>query len=147
MALEGPAERRDEGQQAGVANGNCVAPPPSRMAGRPSGTAAHSDRRLRFNPNTEHKSQDYTDVRGEYAPAVYSALERHLRLASLRPTVTSSCTSCVTYSLATGPMASATRFKGTKNTGRRYSTSISHFMKNYTQCILQLSSYQHSLKQ
>jgi hypothetical protein len=78
MALEGPAERRDEGQQAGVANGNCVAPPPSRMAGRPSGTTAHSDRRLRFNPNTEHKSQDYTDVRGEYAPAVYSALERHL---------------------------------------------------------------------
>ena len=75
MALEGPAERRDEGQQAGVANGNGVAP---RMVSRPSGTAAHSDRRLRFNPNTEHKSQDYTDVRGEYAPAVYSALERHL---------------------------------------------------------------------
>ncbi|KAM3330310.1 hypothetical protein ACQJBY_026933 [Aegilops geniculata] len=78
MALEGPAERRDEGQQGGMANGNGVAPPPSRMAGRPLGAAAYSDRRLRLNPNTEHKPQDYTDVRGEYAPAVYSALERHL---------------------------------------------------------------------
>lgn len=31
-----------------------------------------------MNPNMEHKPQDYSDVRGEYAPAVYSALERHL---------------------------------------------------------------------
>ncbi|KAF0921042.1 hypothetical protein E2562_038242 [Oryza meyeriana var. granulata] len=77
MALDGPADRRDEAQAA-MGNGNGVAPPPLRPAGRPSGPAAHADRRLRLNPNMEHKPQDYSDVRGEYAPAVYSALERHL---------------------------------------------------------------------
>jgi hypothetical protein len=79
MALDGPAERRDEVQVA-MGNGNGVAPSqPSRPAGRPAATAApYADRRLRLNPNAEHKPQDYSDVRGEYAPAVYSALERHL---------------------------------------------------------------------
>uniref|UniRef100_A0A0D9V1C0 Fe2OG dioxygenase domain-containing protein n=1 Tax=Leersia perrieri TaxID=77586 RepID=A0A0D9V1C0_9ORYZ len=78
MALDGPAERRDEPQSA-MGNGNGVAPPPpSRSAGRPPGAAAYTDQRLRLNPNLEHNPQDYSDVRGEYAPAVYSALERHL---------------------------------------------------------------------
>ncbi|KQK04481.1 uncharacterized PKHD-type hydroxylase At1g22950 isoform X2 [Brachypodium distachyon] len=78
MTLDGPAERRDEGQQAAMANGNGMAPLPPRMSGMPSGAALHSDQRLRLHPNTEHEPQDYTDVRGEYAPAVYSALELHL---------------------------------------------------------------------
>jgi hypothetical protein len=79
MALEGPAERRDEVQVA-MGNGNGVAPlQVSRLAGRPAAaTAPYADPRLRLNPNAEHKPQDYSDVRGEYAPAVYSALERHL---------------------------------------------------------------------
>ncbi|XP_025815779.1 uncharacterized PKHD-type hydroxylase At1g22950 isoform X1 [Panicum hallii] len=79
MALDGPAERRDEVLVA-MGNGNGVAPPqPLRAAGRPAAaTAPYLDRRLRLNPNAEHKPQDYSDVRGEYAPAVYSALERHL---------------------------------------------------------------------
>ncbi|CAO2203585.1 unnamed protein product [Urochloa humidicola] len=79
MALDGPAERRDEVQVA-MGNGNGVAPlQASRPAGRPSAAMApYADRRLRLNPNAEHKPQDYIDVRGEYAPAVYSALERHL---------------------------------------------------------------------
>ncbi|XP_066382100.1 2-oxoglutarate and iron-dependent oxygenase domain-containing protein CP2-like [Miscanthus floridulus] len=79
MALDGPADRRDEVQVA-MGNGNGVAPSqPSRPAGRPAATAApYADRRLRLNPNAEHKPQNYSDVRGEYAPAVYSALERHL---------------------------------------------------------------------
>ncbi|GJN40226.1 hypothetical protein PR202_gb29410 [Eleusine coracana subsp. coracana] len=78
MALDGQAERRDEVQQAAIANGNGVAPPPSRPAGQPTAATAYAERRLRLNPNTEHKPHDYSDVRGEYAPAVYSALERHL---------------------------------------------------------------------
>jgi hypothetical protein len=78
MALDGPAERRDEVQQASMANGNGMAPPSSRPAGRSSATTAYAERRLRLNPNIDHKPQDYSDVRGEYAPAVYSALERHL---------------------------------------------------------------------
>ncbi|KAL6884520.1 hypothetical protein ACP4OV_010456 [Aristida adscensionis] len=79
MALDGPVERRDEVQHAAMANGNGVAPPPSRPAGRPLPAAAvYAERRLRLNPNTEHRPQDYSDVQGEYAPAVYSALERHL---------------------------------------------------------------------
>jgi len=80
MALDGPAERRDEVVQVAMGNGNGVAPlQPLRPAGRPAAaTAPYLDRRLRLNPNAEHKPQDYSDVRGEYAPAVYSALERHL---------------------------------------------------------------------
>ncbi|KAG2589010.1 2-oxoglutarate and iron-dependent oxygenase domain-containing protein CP2-like isoform X2 [Panicum virgatum] len=80
MALDSPAERRDEVVQVAMGNGNGVAPlQPLRPAGRPAAaTAPYLDRRLRLNPNAEHKPQDYSDVRGEYAPAVYSALERHL---------------------------------------------------------------------
>lgn len=81
MALDAPVERRDEVQIA-MGNGNGVAPSqPSRPAGRPTAAAAaapYADRRLRLNPNADHKPEDYSDVRGEYAPAVYSALERHL---------------------------------------------------------------------
>ncbi|KAF8652637.1 hypothetical protein HU200_062705 [Digitaria exilis] len=78
MALDGPAERRDEVQVA-MGNGNGLAlAQPSRPAGRAAAATGHTDRRLRPNPNAEHKPQDYSDVRGEYAPAVYSALERHL---------------------------------------------------------------------
>lgn len=78
MALDGPSDRRDEVLVA-MGNGNGVAPSqPSRPAGRPAAAAPYADRRLRLNPNAEHKPQDYSDVRGEYAPAVYSALERHL---------------------------------------------------------------------
>ncbi|KAG8051886.1 hypothetical protein GUJ93_ZPchr0001g32864 [Zizania palustris] len=79
MALDGLAERRDEAQAAmGNGNGMASLPPTSRSTGRSTGPAAYADRRLRVNPNTEHKPQDYRDLRGEYAPVVYSALERHL---------------------------------------------------------------------
>ncbi|XP_078431455.1 2-oxoglutarate (2OG) and Fe(II)-dependent oxygenase superfamily protein isoform X2 [Wolffia australiana] len=43
--------------------------------GRPS---PYGDRRLRLNPNTDHKSERYDDVQGEFDSSIFSSLERHL---------------------------------------------------------------------
>lgn len=38
----------------------------------------YGDRRLRLNPNTEHKPEKYDDIQSEFDPAIFSSLERHL---------------------------------------------------------------------
>ena len=72
MSLDGAVERR-EGSPAGNGNGNGNGPvmaPPARPT--------YGDRRLRLNPNTEHKPERYDDVQSEFDPAIFSSLERHL---------------------------------------------------------------------
>ncbi|XP_065040072.1 2-oxoglutarate and iron-dependent oxygenase domain-containing protein CP2-like [Musa acuminata AAA Group] len=72
MSLDGAVERR-EGSPAGNGNGNGNGPvmaPPARPT--------YGDRRLRLNPNTEHKPERYEDVQSEFDPAIFSSLERHL---------------------------------------------------------------------
>ncbi|XP_074583981.1 2-oxoglutarate and iron-dependent oxygenase domain-containing protein CP2-like isoform X2 [Curcuma longa] len=63
MSLDGAIDRR-EGSPVG--NGNGPARP------------TYGDRRLRLNPNTEHRPERYDDVRSELVPAIFSSLERHL---------------------------------------------------------------------
>ncbi|XP_073108683.1 2-oxoglutarate and iron-dependent oxygenase domain-containing protein CP2 isoform X2 [Elaeis guineensis] len=74
MSLDGAVERRED-PPAGNGNGNgavavVVAPP----TGRPT----YGDRRLRLNPNTEHKPERYDDLETEFDPSIFSSLERHL---------------------------------------------------------------------
>ncbi|XP_072972641.1 2-oxoglutarate and iron-dependent oxygenase domain-containing protein CP2-like isoform X2 [Typha angustifolia] len=79
MSLDGAVGRREE-PAAGKGSGNGVTPvanvaaPPAPVVGRPT----YGDRRLRLNPNTEHKPEKYDDLQTEFDPAIYSSLERHL---------------------------------------------------------------------
>lgn len=72
MSLDGAVDRRD-GPPAGNGNGNGPAKGQAAPA-RPT----YADRRLRLNPNTEHKPERYDDVQSDFDPAIYSSLERHL---------------------------------------------------------------------
>lgn len=56
-------------------NGNAAVAQPAAEA-RPA--AYGNDRRLRMNPNKEHKAEKYDDVESEFDPAIFSSLERHL---------------------------------------------------------------------
>ncbi|XP_026663516.2 2-oxoglutarate and iron-dependent oxygenase domain-containing protein CP2-like isoform X3 [Phoenix dactylifera] len=72
MSLDGAVEMRED-PPAGNGNGNgavTVAPP----TGRPS----YGNRRLRLNPNTEHKPERYDDLEAELDPSIFRSLERHL---------------------------------------------------------------------
>lgn len=40
--------------------------------------ATYGERRLRLNPNMEHKPEKYDDVESDYGPIIFSMLERHL---------------------------------------------------------------------
>ncbi|RWW29278.1 hypothetical protein GW17_00006204 [Ensete ventricosum] len=71
MSLEGIVERR-EGSPAGNGNGPVAKQP------APPARPTYGDRRLRLNPNTEHKPERYDDVQSEYDSAIFSYLERHL---------------------------------------------------------------------
>ena len=42
---------------------------------RPS---SYGDRRLRLNPNKDHKPENYDDALTEFDPSIFSSLERHL---------------------------------------------------------------------
>uniref|UniRef100_A0A1D1YS44 Putative PKHD-type hydroxylase At1g22950 n=1 Tax=Anthurium amnicola TaxID=1678845 RepID=A0A1D1YS44_9ARAE len=88
MSSDAPAKKREEPpqpqrqqqhhqQQAGndSGNGNGVAAPLAGAGGRPS---AYGDRRLRLNPNKDHKPERYDDVQTEFDPCIFSSLERHL---------------------------------------------------------------------
>ncbi|XP_074590082.1 2-oxoglutarate and iron-dependent oxygenase domain-containing protein CP2-like isoform X1 [Curcuma longa] len=72
MSLDGAVDRRD-GPPAGNGNGNGPAKGKAAPA-RPT----YADRRLRLNPNTEHKPERYDDVQSDFDPAIFSSLERHL---------------------------------------------------------------------
>lgn len=68
--------------------------PPATAAGNENGVAAarapeispavvgirqtYGDRRLRINPNKEHKADKYDDLRSDFDPAIFSSLEKHL---------------------------------------------------------------------
>ncbi|CAL9760211.1 unnamed protein product [Musa acuminata subsp. burmannicoides] len=71
MSLEGTVERR-EGSPAGNGNGPVAKQP------APPARPTYGDRRLRLNPNTDHKPERYDDVQSEYDSAIFSSLERHL---------------------------------------------------------------------
>ncbi|MQM13494.1 hypothetical protein Taro_046420 [Colocasia esculenta] len=82
MSADAPAEKRkdppqpqsqpqrQQQQQAGNANGVAAS-----AGGRPS---SYGDRRLRLNPNKDHKPEKYDDVQTEFDPCIFSSLERHL---------------------------------------------------------------------
>ncbi|XP_008787677.2 2-oxoglutarate and iron-dependent oxygenase domain-containing protein CP2-like [Phoenix dactylifera] len=74
MSLDGAVERRED-PPAGNGNGNgAVAVAVAPRTGRPT----YGDRRLRLNPNTEHKPERYDDLETEFDPSIFSSLERHL---------------------------------------------------------------------
>ncbi|XP_058087365.1 2-oxoglutarate and iron-dependent oxygenase domain-containing protein CP2-like [Magnolia sinica] len=69
MSFDGAGDRREESQAGnGTGNGSVAAPIRS----------TYSDRRLRLNPNTDHKPERYDDLQLEFDPSVFSSLERHL---------------------------------------------------------------------
>lgn len=66
----GLTDRREESRNGnGTGNGGVVSV---------SARQSYSDRRLRLNPNTDHKPESYDDLQLEFDPRVYSSLERHL---------------------------------------------------------------------
>ncbi|GMH27482.1 hypothetical protein Nepgr_029325 [Nepenthes gracilis] len=65
MPVDGSVDRRRDAP-ANLGNGNGVVLP------------IHSARRLRLNPNTEHKPDSYDDVQLEFSPLLFSSLERYL---------------------------------------------------------------------
>ncbi|KAL6007376.1 2-oxoglutarate and iron-dependent oxygenase domain-containing protein cp2 [Asimina triloba] len=69
MSFDGTTDRRDE-SQAGNGNGN------GSVAATPR--TSYSDRRLRVNPNADHKPDNYDDLQLEFDASVFSSLERHL---------------------------------------------------------------------
>lgn len=84
MSCDTPAEKREDPspqphrqqpqQPAGNSSGNGVAAAAA-AGGRPS---SYGDRRLRLNPNKEHRPERYDDVQTEFDPCIFSSLERHL---------------------------------------------------------------------
>lgn len=75
MSSDGAVERREEPPHPTPprnGNGNGVAAPAA--AARPM----YGDRRLRLNPNKEHKPERYDDLQSEFDPVIFSSLERHL---------------------------------------------------------------------
>ncbi|XP_020094991.1 uncharacterized PKHD-type hydroxylase At1g22950 isoform X3 [Ananas comosus] len=75
MSTDGAVERREEPPHPTPprnGNGNGVAAPAA--AARPM----YGDRRLRLNPNKEHKPERYDDLQSEFDPVIFSSLERHL---------------------------------------------------------------------
>lgn len=68
----GAVERREEppaGNGKGSGNG---------AVGVPVGRSSYGDRRLRLNPNTEHKPERYDDLQTDLDPSIFTSLERHL---------------------------------------------------------------------
>lgn len=74
MSLDGAVERRED-PPAGNGNGNGAV---SVAMAPPTGRPTYGDRRLRLNPNTEHKPERYDDLETEFDPSIFSSLERHL---------------------------------------------------------------------
>ncbi|KAG1346953.1 putative PKHD-type hydroxylase [Cocos nucifera] len=72
MSLDGAVERRED-PPAGNGNGNGAV-----AVALPTGRPTYGDRRLRLNPNTEHKPERYDDLETEFDPSIFSSLERHL---------------------------------------------------------------------
>ncbi|KAK6931558.1 hypothetical protein RJ641_003351, partial [Dillenia turbinata] len=72
MSFDGSVDRRREAQSgAGAGNGNGVF-----MA--PPSLPTYASNRLRLNPNTDHKPDNYDDVESDFSPLIYSALEPYL---------------------------------------------------------------------
>ncbi|XAR72300.1 Procollagen-lysine 5-dioxygenase [Bertholletia excelsa] len=72
MSLDGGVERRNEAQTgtgAGNRNGNGVISQTVPM---------YSTHRLRLNPNTDHKPDNYEDLELEFSPLLFSSLEMYL---------------------------------------------------------------------
>lgn len=66
---------------AAAGNGNGVVAPlkPPAMSTAVSGIRqTYGDRRLRINPNKDHKPDKYDDLKSDFDPAIFSSLERHL---------------------------------------------------------------------
>ncbi|XP_068643112.1 2-oxoglutarate and iron-dependent oxygenase domain-containing protein CP2-like isoform X1 [Aristolochia californica] len=74
MSLDGSVHRREE-SEAGNGNGNGVISPIRPL---------YSDRRLRLNPNTDHKPDNYEDLKLDFSPSIFSSLERYLPPSMLR---------------------------------------------------------------
>nr|DAD31920.1 TPA_asm: hypothetical protein HUJ06_010770 [Nelumbo nucifera] len=68
MSCDGSVGRREE-SQTGNGNGNGVV-----ASSRP----LYASHRLRLNPNTDHKPENYDDLQLEFSPSVFSSLERYL---------------------------------------------------------------------
>ncbi|KAG9449008.1 hypothetical protein H6P81_008973 [Aristolochia fimbriata] len=66
--MDGSVRRREE-SEVGNGNGNGVVSP---------NRALYSDRRLRLNPNTDHKPDNYEDLKLDFSPSIFSSLERYL---------------------------------------------------------------------
>ena len=64
---------------AGNGNGVAAAMKPAAISAAVDGIRqTYGDRRLRINPNKEHKADKYDDLKSEFDPAVYSSLEKHM---------------------------------------------------------------------
>lgn len=82
MSVDGAVERKD-GLSARKGAGNGMVAAAAMPSGTASGRTTYGERRLRLNPNTEHRPERYDDVQAEFDPAIFSSLERHLPLAML----------------------------------------------------------------
>lgn len=72
MSVDGSLDRRRDSKPGpGTGNGNGVLVPTSVPT-------SHSNLRLRLNPNMEHKPDSYDDLQLEFAPMLFSSLERYL---------------------------------------------------------------------
>ncbi|KAJ0985724.1 hypothetical protein J5N97_004080 [Dioscorea zingiberensis] len=70
--MDSAVERREEppaGNGKGSGNGTVAAP---------VGRSSYGERRLRLNPNTEHKPERYDDLQTDLDPSIFTSLERHL---------------------------------------------------------------------
>lgn len=71
--MDGGAVERREEPPAGNGKGSG-----NRAVGVPVGRSSYGDRRLRLNPNTEHKPERYDDLQTDLDPSIFTSLERHL---------------------------------------------------------------------